>query len=88
MMMHRTYRKPFRIPHRVAAVAALTLVVTAWPGFEHSAPVEATRAGLTDSERTADSGSHAADGAGTSTSEISLNARQPLRISLMLFRFD
>lgn len=76
-MIHRHYRRP-RVPHPLAALAALVLLITAWTDRDSESPEAAPRAPERFTLGAADSGD---------TDPVS-ERRPRARFSLMLFRFN
>lgn len=82
-MLHRKFPDKPRIPHHLAVLAALALLITAWTErpadpatAEHASRADGSQASRTTEAREPDSGGLASD------------SRTRARFSLMLFRFN
>jgi hypothetical protein len=82
-MLYRRLRNRLRVPHQLAAVSALVLLITAWTGKAEN-PVEALHASPQANDLSVDSARLPDEEDSGSLAD----AKAGVRISLMLFRFN
>jgi hypothetical protein len=82
-MLYRRPRNRLRVPHQLAAVSALVLLITAWTGKDEN-PVETLHPGPQANDLSIDSATLPDEEGSGSLADAKAGAR----ISRMLFRFN